>query len=652
MGLLLLPARAIRFIRLRGAGSVRGARERHGRPPQDPDCALPVHDDRRLLRGDHVSPGGAIPTSNKPHEYPQNNQRVSSIRISHRIFVRIFRISQTLGDIPGLNDKFVTTEMGEVSFFQARGAHIGGASALKRAARSVQQLHACMHACMMFRMRRSGDAACSPYPQMCYYIFVTISTVGYGAGPAAAIGTATAITCARSPVSHTFPSCCFHSSVQASVNHLCTSRWISSIRIYENILRLLSFGRKGIEHVTPMLLCSPLEDHSACSMQQQPSRSLRCMCSSRLPAHPPFSPSFSSGDFTPKTVLGRGWVGVVIVGGVAFFSVETSELLNVSSMSASGLGSYFPTKGRPHCLLAGGAVVNGSAAFSEFLEEACHPARGAMAPDIVVMVPPGRDPDPKLHTLLKSKWVAERARFLMGSLLDPKDLLRARADAADMAVILADLTAADPQSEDEETVLSAVALHRAFPRLPLRVLLIGRDSIELGVTAGLPRSCLTAATHFGPRMLALSARCVGSATLIANMVRCSPRAPSKGRQPWHEEYLHGLSHQLYGGQLGSAADGVSFGDLAGRLFGSHGVILVGIFRSGKVLVNPGGTALHDREIVWCLAESEPAAAAALAAETGAAPSDWRAAYETLRRDAHVDEEEERVALVRKIHMIL
>lgn len=289
------------------------------------------------------------------------------------------------------------------------------------------------------------------------------------------------------------------------------------------------------------------------------------------------------GDYTPKTVLGRAFVGVVIVGGVAFFSVETSELLNVSNMSASGLGSFFPTKGRPHCLLAGGAVVNGSATFSEFLEEACHPARGANAPDIVVMVP--REPDPKLHALLRTRWAAGRSKFLMGSLLDPRDLLRARADAADMAVIMADLTAADPQSEDEETVLSAVALHRAFPKLPLRVLLIGGESIELGVTAGLPRSCLTAATHFGPRMLALSARCVGGATLVANMVRCTPRAPSKGRQHWHDEYLHGLSHQLYGGQLGPSADGVAFAALAKRLFDGHGVILVGLFRDGQVRGN-------------------------------------------------------------------
>lgn len=351
------------------------------------------------------------------------------------------------------------------------------------------------------------------------------------------------------------------------------------------------------------------------------------------------------GDFTPKTVLGRAFVGVVIIGGVAFFSVETSELLNVSNMSASGLGSYFPAKGRRHCLLSGGAVVNGSATFSEFLEEACHPARGgANAPDIVVMVP--REPDPKLHQILKARWAAGRSKFLLGSLLDPRDLLRARADAADMAVILADLTAADPQSEDEETVLSAVALHRAFPKLPLRVLLIGGDSIELAVTAGLPRSCLTAATHFVPRMLALSARCVGGATLVANLVRCSPRAPSRGRQPWHGEYLHGLSHQVYGGQLGPSADGVPFAELATRLFDAHGVVLLAVFRDAQMQVNPPQLALRPRDVVWCLAESEQAAAAALAAETAADGADWRVTYEDLRREAHLDEEEERWAMAR------
>lgn len=63
-------------------------------------------------------------------------------------------------------------------------------------------------------------------------------------------------------------------------------------------------------------------------------------------------------------------------------------------------------------------------------------------------------------------------------------------------------------------------------------------------------------------------------------------------------------------------------------------------------VNPADARLQSSDVVWCLAESEAAAAAALAAETAADGSDWRITYEDLRREAHLDEEEERVAMAR------
>lgn len=65
-----------------------------------------------------------------------------------------------------------------------------------------------------------------------------------------------------------------------------------------------------------------------------------------------------------------------------------------------------------------------------------------------------------------------------------------------------------------------------------------------------------------------------------------------------------------------------------------------------MLVNPAAAELRAKDVVWCLAESEPHVAAALAAETAADGSDWREGYEDQRRAAHLDDEEERVAMVR------
>jgi hypothetical protein len=37
------------------------------------------------------------------------------------------------------------------------------------------------------------------------------------------------------------------------------------------------------------------------------------------------------GDFAPKTIMGRLWVMVMILGGVAFFSMETGPLESIAS---------------------------------------------------------------------------------------------------------------------------------------------------------------------------------------------------------------------------------------------------------------------------------------------------------------------------------
>ena len=230
------------------------------------------------------------------------------------------------------------------------------------------------------------------------------------------------------------------------------------------------------------------------------------------------------GDFSPSTLLGRTFLLFVILGGVAFFSYETSELLALRALEASGRGSFRPRNpGRPHVLVCGGAVTAGSATLADFLHELCHPLRGTgedAAPEVVVMS--SSEPTPALRKVLARRFALHHVSLLTGSPLVPKDLKRARAASADMALILADLAAADPAAEDEETVLAAAAMHRLFPALPLRCMLIRQDSKRLAITAGLPRASVVAAHELSPRLMALAIRVAGSGALLSNLVRLTP----------------------------------------------------------------------------------------------------------------------------------
>jgi hypothetical protein len=375
------------------------------------------------------------------------------------------------------------------------------------------------------------------------------------------------------------------------------------------------------------------------------------------------------GDFCPKTVLGRAFAGVVITGGVAFFSVETSALVGIAQTEASGRGAFKPRRRRRHVLVCGGAVAAGGATLAEFLDELCAPGRGGggsggggggggsaggssgaasgsgargaagAVPDAVVMC--GREPSAALRELLKRPAVRRHARLLAASPLEAADLARARAASAAGAFVLADLCAADPAAEDEEAVLLALALHRACPRTPLTLLLNGRAGRALALSAGLPPGCCCAAEEVSGALLALAARAPGAATLACNLLRAPPPAPPREKhRAWHDQYLHGLAAGLHGGALGEAraAQARTFGALAAEAHARHGVVLLAhapAAGGAPALSPPRATPLAPGDLLWGVAESAGAMAAALTADgdgdDGGAAPDWRDAFHA--RDA-------------------
>jgi hypothetical protein len=344
------------------------------------------------------------------------------------------------------------------------------------------------------------------------------------------------------------------------------------------------------------------------------------------------------GDFSPATLIGRTLLLFIILGGVAFFSYETSELLSLRAIEASGRGSFRPRRRRgaaaapePHLLVCGGAVAAGSATLAEFLAEVLHPGRGeGDVPEVVVLCE--GEPAPALYTLLARRWCCNHATMLTGSPMVPKDLARARASDADMAIVLADLTAADAAAEDEETLLAAAALHRLHPGLPLRVLLIRRESKRLALNAGLPRSAVIAAHDLGPRVAALGVRCPGAAALVSNLVRTAPRvrgataaaiASAVGPTPggegparWLLDYAAGAAHSLHGVLLGPRLDGRGFHAAAAALFARHGVVLIAVQFEGRVVLSPRpGTpeaTLHEGDVAFALGLSAEHVAHAVA----------------------------------------
>jgi hypothetical protein len=343
------------------------------------------------------------------------------------------------------------------------------------------------------------------------------------------------------------------------------------------------------------------------------------------------------GDYCPHTVLGRAASVVLILAGVAFFSVETAELLAISGTEASGRGRFHPRRRGGHVLVAGGAVAAGGATLADFLSELCTPPPGVAPPEVVVLA--GREPSPALRALLRAPWAAPHVTLLRGSLLEARDLSRCRAESARAAFILADLSSPSRGAEDEASVLAAAALHRAQPGLPTRTLLCHADALKLARTAGLPaHTCVTAA-DVAPRLLALGARVPGASTLVVNLLRGAPlRAPASQRRAWQAEYAHGAAQGVFGAVLGPWAAGVAFHAAAAALFGQHGITLVALQQEGRLLLAPRhGMRLAPGDVAFAVGTDDDAVAGALASAPrgggGGGATDWRALYNARRSAA-------------------
>ena len=394
------------------------------------------------------------------------------------------------------------------------------------------------------------------------------------------------------------------------------------------------------------------------------------------------------GDFTPRTVLGRAFVGVVIAGGVVFFSVETSAMLQLFQSEASGRGAYRPRRRRHHIVVTGGAVAAGGHALTEFLDELVGgggdgggsggggrppprrgrfgslPFRVGLPPLDVVLLCVG-EPAPSLRELLRSSPPLRRSTHLVvGSPLEAGDRGRAAATTATRCFVLAAAPGGDDgggdgcEEEDGDATLAAIALAASVP-CPVTLLVNASSSLKTAHGAGLdPLRCF-AADSLTPASHALSALAPGGATLVANLTRRVPPAPARAhRRPWHDEYLLGLSAGLHAAPVPPRAHSTPWAVAASHAYDAHGVVLLAHAKPGRSpalcpaervgAASSQPLVLEAGDFVWAIADHSSALAGALhelgppraegddpgaEAEARAEAADWRARFHAAMRAA-------------------
>jgi potassium large conductance calcium-activated channel subfamily M alpha protein 1 len=79
-------------------------------------------------------------------------------------------------------------------------------------------------------------------------------------------------------------------------------------------------------------------------------------------------------------------------------------------------------------------------------------------------------PDLDLEALFKRNFT--QVKFLHGTVMDPKDLERAKIKKADACIILANKECSDPDGEDAENIMRVISIKNCFPSVKIIIQLL------------------------------------------------------------------------------------------------------------------------------------------------------------------------------------
>ncbi|KAJ8598893.1 hypothetical protein CTAYLR_010267, partial [Chrysophaeum taylorii] len=300
------------------------------------------------------------------------------------------------------------------------------------------------------------------------------------------------------------------------------------------------------------------------------------------------------GDFSPKTVIGRLLIVPSILLGVTFFSVSSAELLRIRTAEASGRGRFHPNGGILAVASATGATPRGRHWRRRL--QLCRTDREQI-PEVLLLA--RNECSDSVRAVLMHKWARNApVRYFVGSPMNALDLDRVRIHEAEMAFIVANINTDQPEREDRQNILHAVALKRASPRTPIRLILLTMDKLSLAVSSGVdPLHCVTinefktnllfsSLIHPGFLTLALNLGLAGiSAPHLRAQLPGGGRAPDWRMSPWLCEYIEGTQYEIIGFLPETILLGKTFGQAA-ILCGQYDVALLGAQVCGRVELVP------------------------------------------------------------------
>jgi len=289
------------------------------------------------------------------------------------------------------------------------------------------------------------------------------------------------------------------------------------------------------------------------------------------------------------TDASRAAIVLLIIVSLIVIPIQINKLALLIKMSSDYRKPFERLPYENHVLLCG--FCNDKEKLSRVLREFFNPDRNSVKTQLfhmVIMTP--QEPHDDVVDLMNSPLFDSRLTYIIGSALDEKDLLKARADVASAIFFISDSQADSDQStcEDAATVLRTLSIINYNPDLECFVEVLNEhDKRTLEDCHADVVLCLD---DYKFALQARNSICMGLSTLCENLFNSfSDTYEDFGRKDhWMAEYTHGLGMEVYYFNIDYAfftTMNYNWAILVECIYVEFGLLLIGVTRPSDHAVN-------------------------------------------------------------------
>lgn len=300
------------------------------------------------------------------------------------------------------------------------------------------------------------------------------------------------------------------------------------------------------------------------------------------------------GDLFAMTDIGRAFMTFFIIAGLAFFAIALPALVDIAIVyyRKTQYAKFDTTRVPKHVIVCGHVTASSA---KEFLNDFLHPDRGDTFTHVLFLDP--NFPDQALRSALRSYYT--RVQFIVGSVLNSKDLSRAKIHSASACFIIANKHCENPIEEDNGNLLRLVSIKNTTTEIPVIIQVLRGTSKEHVVNIPgwqVEHDIALCLNELKLGLLAQSCICPGVSTLIANLFYTSdfPKLNLLPNQSnaWQELYIKGASNEIYPASFSRSFVGMKFHNAALECYQKLGLMLIAVedCHTHKCYINPSPVA--------------------------------------------------------------